>query len=534
VHNVYDGCTNSTNRAKNIVLWNMSKKQTAKERRELEAAAEAVAAEQRRQGKGKGKVKNQPAQVPARVLVQGPKSQKPSVISKPKDAIGSKKTYGTPYNAVNSQLNKFTPSSCQAALLSWSHTVANPRTPTPHPVPVSASTGASAAEARMYQLPQKGTAVANAAGYVFIGINADGWPAATIQEANSQAVIPARIGQYLTFDTTGVSTPVHYTAEDWTGGSVAGTPSQYPSMTDKVMESLGGGGQAGLHGVPMPEQFVKGLTNDTRYTLVSCELRCRPQGKVLDEEGELCAFNFRTTPVRQKIPGAQPSSYAPGLTYEQMLSVPEQYLSRERVTGKNWPPNKWLTVVPVPNTTACFGQWFPVESPDDDPAGLARPRVAGRTADPAPLADLNPNSHVGLPLAFICGKGLEPGTPIEWEATFNYAVYGIDDYQITNISRDETAVGLETLTNTVDNGLRMTLAPSYSTDKGRGSVSGAGVAGAVKAEQAAGRMPAGSGSDTVKSIVSGVQGASEIFEGVTGTSIGEAVMEGLGMLAAFL
>ena len=55
----------------------------------------------------------------------------PYVISKPKDALGSKKRYGSPYNSVNHVLEKFTPSARQAALMAWIHGVANPWNPDP-------------------------------------------------------------------------------------------------------------------------------------------------------------------------------------------------------------------------------------------------------------------------------------------------------------------------------------------------------------------------------------------------------------------
>jgi len=428
--------------------------------------------------------------------------QKAKVISRPSDAVGSVKNYGTPYNALNSQLHKFMPSQTQAALMAWAHTVANPRTKNPHPVPLMAAPGASASVPQMFQCTLYGTAKANAAGCVFIGANGDGWyPATPGHEIPGNEQWPVPDNRWLgvpdfigSFGHHGQGYPVHYTDENYTGrGGV--NPTHYPEQGYAIDDET-----LGLNFVGLPSDFIPNITNDTRYTNVAVELRVRPVQAQLYASGELIAFNYRRTVTQEtSVSGAE--GYGFSVDYGTMLALPEYYLSRERLGAPNWPSNKWLTTVAVPNTSTAFGQWYPLGT------GLA-----------------NTNSQkVGTPMVFVMGDGLPEGAPIEFEVTYVYAVYGTRTYSTSGSSGSELYVDASRAAPVVANGFTQ-LKPRASN----GRPDARGVGAVVKAEQADGRMP------SVKDVISGVKAGKDIFEAVTGTDIGEEIVSVIGDIAAML
>lgn len=424
--------------------------------------------------------------------------QKAKVISRPEYAVGSVKNYGTPYNALNSQIHKFMPSQTQAALMAWAHTVANPRTKNPHPVPLMAAPGASASVPQMFQCTLYGTASANSAGCVFIGANADAWyPATPGRESPSGEQWPVPDNKYLGVPgflsgagIPGQGYPVHYTDSAYAGTGTSAT--QYPNAAYNIVS-----GATGLNFVGLPSDFIPNVTVDTRYCCVGVELRVRPVQAQLYASGELIAFNYRRAPTEETSVSGTPS-YGPGLPFGTMLALPEYYLSRERLGAPNWPSNRWLTTVAVPNTGTAFGQWYPLGSG----AGAG-------------------TQIVGYPMAFVMGDGLPSGAPIEFEATYVYAVYGTRTYTTSGSAASELYVDASRAAPVVANGFTM-LTPKASN----GRPDARGVGAVVRAEQADGRMP------SVKDVIGGVKAGKEIFEAVTGSDIGEEIAGIIGDIAA--
>jgi hypothetical protein len=202
-------------------------------------------------------------------------------------------------------------------------------------------------------------------------------------------------------------------------------------------------------------------------------------------------FNYRGVPTQ-----AINLDMGGGDTTAQMLAIPEKVVPRSRRAVAEWPNGKWLTGVANPNTPTCFGQWFPTS--------------AGGTGI---------NKNCAGPNVFLLGKGLAINTPIEWEATLNFAVYGTISYATDQRQGSVVSVGGEGTNGVVANGLNHTLSPLMMTEK----PSSAGVRAFARAEQAQ------SGFST-KEIVSGIKAGKDIIEGVTGSSIGETLAELAGSL----
>lgn len=411
-----------------------------------------------------------------------------------KDNIGSIKTYGTNQNNLNHTLAKFGPSENQAALIAWAHTVANPRTLNPHPVPVVAGPGASAAEGRMYQARLYGVASANAAGFVAIGANCDGWHADITQ------LVPQPNNVYVS---AGLTTfPVHYTTNLWTGGLVA-NPLCYPQVTLSALVPT-----PGLEFLNLPQNFLPVVNKDTRFTMVSIELRARPVSVALQTSGDLVAFS-----QRMLSDSTMPTLYS-GVAdnvYSEMLAVQTQALARNRAACANWPPNKWLSVCGVPNTYTCFGQW----------------PLAG-TAGPGDIS-----TRVGFPSIEILGQGLQPGQEIEFEVVYNYALYGIVTYQTSGASGFSGigAVPADSANLVIQNGMQQHLIPQMSTEKTNNP---AGVASVLKSEGMNGSAPSKSFGHTAKEIAGWVKSGADVYESVMGSSLMDDILAVASAAAAAL
>ena len=413
--------------------------------------------------------------------------QKAKVVKRPADAVGSVKTYGTPYNGLNSQVHKFMPSQVQAALMAWAHTVANPRTLQPHPVPIACVPGASASVPQMFKCTLYGTAYANGQGRLFIGANGDGWWP-TLPGAGGENV-PTPGNQYLTASgafSEGMGAPVHFTGSTYAGTGVGSGPGYYPGSAAKVTDAV-----AGLDFAWLPVNFIPNLTGDSRYTNVAVELRARPIAAQLYASGELAGFNYRRTPLQEGLPN--------GRSFGAILTDPVENLSRERLAAPNWPSNKWLTVVAVPNTATCFGQWLPAAVGTDMAIS------------------------VGMPMAYIIGEGLPDAAPVEFEATYVYAAYGTRTYTTSGSGGVEAlAVDASRAAPVVANGLTMLVPAVHAGTR----PDARGAAAVVKAEQQDGRMP------SVKDVIGGIKAGKEVFEAVTGSDIGEEIAAVIGDIAA--
>lgn len=416
------------------------------------------------------------------------------VAPRAKDNIGSIKTYGTNQNNLNSTLAKFGPSENQAALIAWAHTVANPRTLNPHPVPVIAGPGASAAEGRMYQARFYGVASANSSGFVAIGANCDGW------HADPTQLVPQPDNIYLS---AGLLTyPVHFTTNTWAGGAVA-NPLCYPQASLSALVPT-----VGLQFLSLPQNFLPLTNKDTRFTLVSIELRARPVSVALETSGDLAAFSQRML-AEQTLPtlyaGAADNVYA------EMLAVQPQALARNRQACANWPSNKWLSVCGVPNTYTCFGQW---------------PMTAAAGA-----ADVS--TKVGFPSIEIIGAGLQNGQEVEFELVYNYAVYGIVTYQTSGAGTGSYSgvVSTDSANMVVQNGMQKHLVPQLSTEKVNNP---AGLASVLKSEGMNGMAPSKSAGHTVKDIAGWVKAGADVYESVMGSSLMEDILAVAGSAVAAL
>lgn len=455
---------------------------------------------------------------PHRETTRSKSALQPYVIKKPQEAIGSKKRYGSPYNALNHTLEKFTPTARQAALMAWIHGVANPWNPDPHPVPVAAVPGSSPSEARMFTCTLRGTALANADGNFFITACVDGWTPATIQEMGTgtgigiDTAVPALASKYLCYGGSSVySAPLNYTNASWPSGY--GFPawnmfSQGYPIGGNPMPGGAGSQQAGIYACSLPPNFVPNLSSDTRYTCVSAGLRLRPEGAAYKGAGDIAVFNWRRQPIRGQFPTAFTGSAA--VTMGALLAIPEKILSRERQACANWPSNKWLSAAAVPNTQTCLGQWFPVGGTSSGGSSYA-------------------NCYVGFPHIFACGKGLDPGTPVEFEYTMNYAVYALTDYQSSTSERSDVMLPMADVEMVAHSGVGPSLVPKLLPPNKQDH---SGIAAAMSVEQEAGRAPRGPNAG--KAIVEGIKTAGAIFEEVTGTSVLDTILEGAGILASLL
>lgn len=413
-------------------------------------------------------------------------------ISKPAHAhtVQSVTKYGTTHNALNSHIAKFGFDETQAALMAWAHTVANPRGTNPHPVPLACAPGASGSVARMFQVHLYGVADANAAGAVFIGANCDAWQ----NDVTSDVIVPEN--KYLSYGGV-VSYPVHYTNSEWVGGTVANSLA-YPQANNSALTPV-----VGLKYLSLPTNFVPSLSKDSRYTMVSCELRARPVATPLDTAGDLAAFNRKGLGDK-----TNPAFYsgATSNAYNDMLAVPPQFVGRDRCACANWPSDKWLTVTAIPNTYSCFGQWEPTSS------------------------DIQA-SKVGFPQVAIIGAGLETKQQVEFEVVYNYAIYGTQSYQTGMTEHMPPKVDQGSIDRVVQNGMVQTLDPMMMHENAKHP---GGVAAVANAESKVGRAPSKSLGSTVKDVAGWVQTGAKAYEAIGGTSLVEDILEVAGMAAAML
>lgn len=413
---------------------------------------------------------------------------KKQVVRKPKDAYGSVRQYGTPYNGLNSQLLKFSPSEEQAARMAWMHSVSNPRTLVPHAIPVSATPGASAVVPRVYQVPLTFVGAANALGFFAAALCTGSW----VPQGPAGGQIPVPMGA--DFCTPGQYKAAAYcTGSSWAGsGSGFGPLSLPQSNIDFTTYGAGWGVEA-----LVPIDFAPQATLQTRYTLVSAEIRARPLGAAQLEAGRIAAFNWRQTV--DSINGADTVQDV----YAWSMAQTQEKLNRVELACANWPSNKWISTVIVPNTTVCFGQWIPS------------------------AVDVR---HPFPPLAWIVGSGLPPGTPIEVQVYWNVAVYGAQSYLTGVVDKSDTLVDAGAIGGDVVNASKMVtpVVVAHADVGSPGKPNAAGLASVVRAEQAGNRMP------SAKQVIDGVKTAKDVIESVTGVDMAAEIGEAIAGIAAFL
>jgi len=421
-------------------------------------------------------------------MVESTRGPKRKVVSKPKDVRGSVKQYGTPYNGLNSQLLKFTPSEEQAALLAWMHTVANPRTKVPHPVPIAATPGASAAVPYMYQCTVTGVGHANASGFFAAAICSLSWGQLPVGGGALQNPLP----QGPDLVTPGQFKTIGYITDTDYNGTGGGLPLSLPAAgTD--LDAYGANEMVELL---QPATFAPQVGQNTRYNLVSAEIRCRPLEAALESQGRIAAFNYRATPTPENAPTAADA-------YSQSMAMTVQSVNRHEMACANWPSDKWISSVIVPNTATAFGQWLPS------------------------MVDVR---HPGNPLAWIVGSGLPSGAPVEVQITWNMAVYGAISYLTGVSTSSEISVDAGRAGPIVATASRL-VGPRLAVDARPGTHSAptaSGLASVVRSEQSGNRMP------DVASVVKGVKAAKDVVEAVSGIDIAEEIGEVIAGIAAFL
>jgi len=121
---------------------------------------------------------------------------------------------------------------------------------------------------------------------------------------------------------------------------------------------------------------------------------------------------------------------------------------------------------------------------------------------------------------------MQPNQQVEFEVTYVVAVYGYVTNEVRPVPPAAVRVDPARLATTVQNGAHGTVIPMLQAEK-QPNMAGAG--SAIKAMQADGRAPEGP-----STAVNMVKASLPVIEAVTGSSIGESIVEGLGALAAFL
>jgi len=415
-----------------------------------------------------------------------------------------KRGAGTPYAAAKAQAGKF--SRTDAALIAWAHTFTNPRTNDPAPVPVAAVPGASAADARMFRVTLRATAQANALGYVFIGARVDGFVPTPLSAGGNGKT--ADYNRTINVGGGLVGNPVHYTTGTYNGGTIGTTYAGYCYPNASVADVSNGSiaPWTGCNFIAWPDGWIPNLTDGMLLTVVGCELRVRPNATSLASSGSLWLFNYHTMPPID--PNAAPVLYpgnfpaTSGATYDAITAVDKKYIARNSNAIPNWKSDKWLSAVAIPNSTTCFDQGIPIAQ-----QGM-------------------PMRCVGQPSVFCIGEGMQANQNVEFEVTYVVAVYGYVTNEVRPNPPSAVKVDPGRLATTVQNGIHGNVVPMLQAEK---QPNMSGVGGAIKALQSEGRAP-----ENPSMATSMLKASMPVVEAVTGSSIGESIMEGIGALAAFL
>jgi hypothetical protein len=424
-----------------------------------------------------------------------------------------------------------------ASKLAWLRCVMDPFTAIPASLPPIMAPGASTSRPRIYAISLKGFAVANANGRVNIGANADGWMPSSVAVAGSA---PVPQFQYLGNSAGNAGArgfPVHYTVQAWAGnpGFANVSPNNYPASDRAVANAI-----PYLGFLQLPDALIDvQLNNDPtsgnayqRYSNVALGLRCRPvapaagnlvmTGVILGCQQTL-GDTVITNPTRANggaatLGGSDAYEYMAGLgtgansipvgpgpnagpgSNNTQVNLTEEMVGRTEWDIAEWPKQKgehtWFTMSAIPNQSCCFSATVPKQT------------GATQVGDPQ--------------LAFV-GAGLLAGQTIEFEARYIYAFYGGVSYQVqAGSSTPPVAPGdLQALTATA--------APlmGIATHNGMPRASVSAPQALIRHEAAKGMVDARSGPDWLKS------GAS-IVKSATGSSIGELLGEGLGVIAGML
>lgn len=408
-----------------------------------------------------------------------------------------------------------------AARLAWMLTVCDPFGKHHWSVPPTLGLGVPLSQPRIYRITLKGFAVANAAGVVFIGANADQWLPDSFRATGTNA--QPRFGYLGNNPANGVGdargTPVHYTSAAYVGCAAA-----TPVVVGSTSVSYPGPevtAATGLNFLGFPDDFVNTqLPGDAtsgnayqRCQQLALGLRVRPtapasgalvpQGVILMTQqtlGDTVQTNAAAASSSSAIGGANCYAYMAGLyATASKTNMTDEMVGRQELDVMEWPRDKqtkaasWLSAAAIPNQSCSLAAYAPKNTGD---------------------------VVVGYPQLAAIGAGMLEGQTVEFEASYIYAFYGAVSYEV-NAHRDQASVPLGDMTSTVSS------ASQHMAVGSQHSPARQAVASVVQPSVASGELKSGSAAKWV-------QGGKEVIEAATGSSIGDLIGEGLGFLGAML
>ncbi len=407
-----------------------------------------------------------------------------------------------------------------AARLNWMLTVADPFGGYSATIPPSLTPGIPLSVPRIYKYKFTGNAVANSAGCLYIGANADMW-----LPNPSKSAITTPEPQFC-FVGNSVANggsrgyPVHYTVASYAGTSVAGsTGNSYPGSAITVAA-----GTAGLRFLRFPDNLIATqLNNDPasanatqRMVCVSLGLRARPvapatgalvpQGVLLMVQ-QILGDVYTTNPVAASgtapVGGVDCYAYIKGLgsvAGDVSINRPSG-LSPEMVGLKEWDVMEWphsggranwLTAAAVPVQSCCYGAWVPKQTGD---------------------------SVVGAPQLAVLGAGMASGQVVEFEAEYTYAFYGATSYEVNAFKPSAPVPAADVMATSAAAASHMNISSSKLAPEKQALLSVA-------------QPHVSSGDFSASDAAAWVKTGANVIEEFTGSSIAELVGEGLGFLAA--
>lgn len=434
------------------------------------------------------------------------------------NALAKAKANG-PLTATNAAMFRRLFTDRDAARLAWMLTVTDPFGHHVWSIPPIISPGIPLSVPRIYRYEFNGFAVANASGRLYIGCNADMWLPNPSQAAATVAQ-PAYCFLGNSTANGGIrGYPVHYTVQSYAGcaptvtGSV-GTSYPGPAITTAT-------GITGLTFMQFPDNFINTQLNNApasanayqRAQCLSAGLRVRPvapasgalvpQGTLLMVQ-QILGDTVQTNPAAASgsavIGGVDAYAYMTGASNApgSVVTITDDMVATEEWDVMEWPhegkSKAWLSAAAIPNQSCSLGAWVPTQVG----TGL-----------------------VGYPQLAVLGQGMLAGQVVQFEAALTYAFYGSVSYEV-NHQRQAVSVPSSELESTA------AAAAQHMAIGSNSAPAGARAAAAV-AQTAidAGELHPSKAVDWIKSGAKAVEAA-------TGSSIGDLIGEGLGVVAGLL
>ncbi len=428
--------------------------------------------------------------------------------------VHTKETARSALGATNASLFRRIFTDRDAARFAWMLTVTDPFGHHAWSIPPVLAPGIPLSKPRIYRYSFTGFAVANTSGRLYIGVNADMWLPYPAKLAATVAEPAYCFLGNSTSNGGSRGSPVHYTVANYIGTSVAGSvATSYPGP---AITSA-----AGLNFMQFPDNFITTQLNNAptsgnayqRAQCLSAGLRVRPQapaagatfpqGTLLMVQ-QILGDTVQTNPAAASgsgvIGGIDAYAYMKGasLSPGAQVVLTDDMVALEEWDILEWPKegksHAWLTAAAVPNQSCCLGTWVPTQ---------------------------NGSNLVGYPQLAVLGQGLLQGQVVQFEATLTYAFYGSVSYEVVH-QRQQVTVPLEDLQTTAS-------AASRHMSLGANSASPAQRAAAAVAQTAV-----DSGEVHPSKAVDWLKSGAKAIETATGSSMGELIGEGLGVVASLL